>query len=358
MNYSFPKLLETLAAGEGLALATLVETEGSTPQVPGTSAIFSRAGLVAGTVGGGLLEARVEAIAKEALGDGKARLVSIRLDADPSDMEGAICGGSARVLIDPGVGRERAVFEMALDGFRKRRPGVLAALVAPGRGDLVSIERRFIEVGHASGPRSGPPSPDADAFEGAGPEIIAAALEDGRPRLVKGGGRLIFLEPVRPLPRLIIAGAGHVGRAVARLGALLDFMVTVIDDRPEFANAENIPEADEVVVGEIGEALLRVEDSRDNYFVIVTRGHQKDAEALRAAIGRPAAYIGMIGSRRKIEIMRGEFLESGGATADTWAEVRAPIGVEIGSKTVEEIAVSIAAELVLVRSKRKEHSRP
>ena len=140
--------------------------------------------------------------------------------------------------------------------------------------------------------------------------------------------------------------------------SLLDFSVTVIDDRPEFANAENVPEADEIVVGDIGEAIRRIEDSPENYFVIVTRGHQKDGEALRAAIGRPAAYIGMIGSRRKIEIMHCEFLESGWATAEEWDKVHAPIGIEIGSKTVEEIAVSIAAELVLVRSKRKERGRP
>ncbi|OGD19436.1 MAG: hypothetical protein A2Y70_07540 [Candidatus Aminicenantes bacterium RBG_13_64_14] len=358
MNYSFPKLIETLAAGEGLALATLVETEGSTPQVPGASAVFSAAGLVAGTVGGGLLEARVESMAGEALRDGKARLATIRLDADPSDMEGAICGGSARVLIDPGVGGERAVFERALDGFRKRRHGFLASLIVPGQGDFVSIERRFIGVGSASVPRPEPLSLDADAFEDVGPEILAAAFEDGRPRLVKNEGRLIFLEPVRPLPRLIIAGAGHVGRAVARLGSLLDWSVTVIDDRLEFANAENIPEADEIIVGDIGDSVRNIEDSQDNYFVIVTRGHQKDAEALQAAIGRPAAYIGMIGSRRKIEIMHCEFLESGWATAQEWAKIHAPIGVEIGSKTVEEIAVSIAAELVLVRSGRRERSGP
>jgi xanthine dehydrogenase accessory factor len=348
MNYSFPKLIESLAGGKGLALATIVEAEGSTPQVPGASAIFSAAGLVAGTVGGGLLEARAEAIAKEALGDGKARLVSFRLDADPADMEGAICGGSARVLIDPGVGGERAVFERALDGFRKRRSGFLASLIVPGQGDFVSVERRFFEA----------LSSDADTFAGFGPDVLAAALEAGRPRLVKSEGRLIFLEPVRPLPRLIIAGAGHVGRAVARLGSLLDWSVTVIDDRPEFANADNVPEADEIIVGAIGESVRRIEDSTENYFVIVTRGHQKDAEALRAAIGRPAAYVGMIGSKRKIEIMHCEFLESGWATAEAWAEVHAPIGVEIGSKTVEEIAVSIAAELVLVRSKRKESGRP
>ncbi len=356
MNYSFPKLIETVAGGKGLALATIIEAEGSTPQVTGASAIFSAAGLEAGTVGGGLLEARVESIAGQALRDGKARLFTLWLDADPSDLEGAICGGSARVLIDPGVGKERAVFERALDGFKKRRPGVLASLIVPGQGDFVSVGRRLFEAGDVLSSLAEGRPVDANALPGVGPDILAATLEDGHPRLVKSEGRLIFLEAIRPLPRLIIAGAGHVGRAVARLGSLLDWSVTVIDDRAKFANAENIPEADEIVVGDIGESVRRIEDSPENYFVIVTRGHQKDAEALGAAIGRPAAYVGMIGSGRKIEIMHCEFLESGRATAEAWAKVHAPIGIEIGSKTVEEIAVSIAAELVLVRSKRSGRS--
>jgi len=333
MKYSFPKIVETLAAGRGLVLATIVEAEGSTPQVPGASAVFSAAGLIAGTVGGGLLEARVEAAAGEALGDGTARLLTVRLDADPADAEGAICGGTAKVLVDPGVGGDRAVFERALEGFRKRRPGRLVTEIRPGRRDGVTVERRFEEEGAAAAGEPG----------------------GGAIRWMKGSdGRITFVVPVLPLPRLVIAGAGHVGRAVARLGAGLDFSVTVIDDRPEFANAAGVPEADEVVVGDIGASLTMRAAGPDDYVVIVTRGHEKDAEALRAVIGRPAAYVGMIGSRRKVELMRREFLEHGWATAGEWARVRAPIGLAIGSKTVEEIAVSIAAELVQVRAGRAE----
>ncbi len=358
MNYSFPKLIETLAAGRGLVLATIVETEGSTPQVPGASAVFSAVGLEAGTVGGGLLEARVQSVAGEALGDGKARLITVRLDADPADTEGAICGGAARVLVDPGVGGERFVFERALDGFRKRRPGLLVTEMRPAKGDLVQVKRRFVEAAGKPAPLAGGRPEDAKAPADVDPEILDASLKNGQPRLVESAGRLAFIEPVLPLPRLVIAGAGHVGRAVARLGGLLDFSVTVIDDRPEFANTANVPEADEIVVGGIGEALGRIEDSPDDYFVIVTRGHQKDAEALRAVVRRPAAYVGMIGSERKIDLMHREFLESSWATAEEWAKVHAPIGVDIGSKTVEEIAVSIAAELVLVRSGRKDKRAP
>jgi xanthine dehydrogenase accessory factor len=342
MNYSFPKLLETLAEGRGLVLATIVEATGSTPQVPGASAIFGAAGLVAGTVGGGLLEARVEAIAGEVRRDGSARLVAMNLDADPSEPEGAICGGSATVLVDPGVDAVRGVFQSALDGLRERRAGSLVCRIVEGQGEYVAVERGWIPVG----------DPDGLIGGDVPPEILHRVLESGRPWLARSEGRLTYVEPVVPLPRLIVAGAGHVGRAVARLGRLLDFSVTVIDDRAEFANAENIPEADEIVVGDIGTEMGRI-DVPDAYFVIVTRGHAKDAEALRAVVRRDAAYLGMIGSRTKIEIMHREFLKKGLATAGEWARIHAPIGLGIGSKTVEEIAVSIAAELVQVRAGRR-----
>lgn len=360
MNYSFPKLLEVLAGGRGLALATVVEAEGSTPQVAGASAIFSETGLVAGTVGGGLLEARVEAIAREALRDGRARLVPFRLDADPTDMEGAICGGVATVLVDPGVERDREVFAEALEGCRRDRPGLLFTGVRTVDRDVVSVKRRWAVLGPATdGPR-------ADA-EGAVPRPDADDLPEGSrldqvgrgkwPRLVKGEKGLTFAELVEPLPRLVIAGAGHVGRALARLGRLLDFHVTVIDDRSEYANKGNVPEADEIVVGDFGPAIANVPSSAADYYVIVTRGHQKDGEALRAALGKPSAYLGMIGSKTKVETMRREFLKNGWATEKEWAGVRAPIGLAIGSKTVEEIAVSIAAELVLVRGRLKTGAR-
>jgi xanthine dehydrogenase accessory factor len=346
MTYSFPKLLEALAAGGDLALATVVQTDGSTPQVEGAAAIFSKAGLAAGTVGGGLLEARVAASAAKALADKEPRLVTVSLEADPADLEGAICGGTARVLVDPGVEASRGVFSSALEGFRRRRRGALVSRLVPGHGDTVAVERGWL-------PEGVPGLPGDPVFGELAPEIVAAVAEGGAPRLfVESKERMWFIEPVVPLPRLIVVGAGHVGRAVAQLGSLLDFSVTVIDDREEFANILNVPEANEIVRAEIGEAVRTVEDSPDNYFVIVTRGHEKDAEALRAVVGRPAAYVGMIGSRRKIELMECEFLENGWATAAQWAAVHAPIGLDIGSRTVEEIAVSIAAELVKVRAGR------
>ena len=133
---------------------------------------------------------------------------------------------------------------------------------------------------------------------------------------------------------------------------MLDFEVTVIDDRDEYANYSNIPDASNIIVGDIGASMKSVPKDRNTYVVIVTRGHKDDANALKPCIGAGLAYIGMIGSKTKVEAVRRSFIENGWATVNQWKELFAPIGLPIGSQTVAEIAISIAAQLVLVRSKR------
>jgi xanthine dehydrogenase accessory factor len=164
---------------------------------------------------------------------------------------------------------------------------------------------------------------------------------------------LFFLEPVFPQEHLVIAGAGHIGRTLVHLADLLDFEVTVIDDRPEYANSVNIPEADHIIVNDIGESLKKLNKNNDTYVVIVTRGHKDDAAALRPCIGSDLAYTGMIGSVNKIASMRVNFIENGWATSKQWDTVHTPVGLDIKSRTVEEIAISIAAQLVLVRNSKK-----
>ena len=133
------------------------------------------------------------------------------------------------------------------------------------------------------------------------------------------------------------------------MGNFLGFEVTVIDDRPEFACEEKLPWADNILVGNIATKIKTVLLTEGTFVVIVTRGHQNDAETLRQCIKSNAGYIGMIGSSRKIHLMRKEFIQKGWATTDEFDRVYAPIGINIKSKTVEEIAVSIAAQLALVR---------
>jgi xanthine dehydrogenase accessory factor len=136
------------------------------------------------------------------------------------------------------------------------------------------------------------------------------------------------------------------------LGKMIDFEVTVIDDRTEYANSDNIPDADKIIVDDIGHAMEEMKMSPDTYVVIVTRGHKDDAKALKPCFNTDVAYVGMIGSRNKISLMQKKFIRNGWATKKQWNEIHAPVGLEIESKTVGEIAVSIAAQLVLIRNSK------
>lgn len=162
-----------------------------------------------------------------------------------------------------------------------------------------------------------------------------------------------LLEPISPPAHLIIAGAGHIGKALSHIGKLLDFEVTVIDERAEYANPVNLPDTDHIIVKDVGEAIDELQIGPDTYVVIVTRGHKDDAKALRACIGSDAAYIGMIGSKNKVSLMRTEFIQNGWAEPGKWKDIHAPIGLEIQSISVEEIAISIAAQLILVKNTKK-----
>jgi len=334
-----------------LVLATVTRTEGSTPQKPGSSALFSRSGLVAGTIGGGVLEGKVQKIAIESL-DSKENVHRVfMLDNSAADGEDALCGGRISILLEPEIVTHKHVFEALGKSFESRIPGVLITLVSNAGKNRIVIDRYWA----TENDRSQIPAELKPIVE---PEISGLITGndsyDFRELKIQRGenepSQLLFLEPIIPSPRLLIAGAGHIGKALSQIGSMLDFEVTVIDDRPEFANAENIPYANRIIIGDIGDMIEMIEKGDDTYIVIVTRGHRDDGKALMTCIGSGAAYIGMIGSRTKIALMRREFIENGWATEKQWEKVFAPIGLDIRSKTVEEIAVSIAAQLVQVKN--------
>ncbi len=163
-----------------------------------------------------------------------------------------------------------------------------------------------------------------------------------------GDARLLF-EISRPQSELIICGGGHVGQAVAKAGALLDFRITVIDDRPEFASREKFPDPGvRLIAGDFTEALRSLKITQASHVVIVTRGHRHDEICLREVIEKPARYIGMIGSRRRATTIR-EHLRREGVAPDRLRRVHSPIGLDIGAITPEEIALAIMAEIILAR---------
>jgi xanthine dehydrogenase accessory factor len=166
--------------------------------------------------------------------------------------------------------------------------------------------------------------------------------------LVCGGTLDIFVEPILPRAVLYIFGAGHVSTSLYRVAKDAGFEVTVVDDREVYANRERFPEAQEVIAEDFDRAMSRIEPSPSAYLVIVTRGHRDDMRVLRWAVQTKARYIGMIGSKRKTIAIFRELREEG-LPASLFERVHAPIGLDIGAVTPEEIAVSITAELIAVR---------
>jgi xanthine dehydrogenase accessory factor len=338
----------------GLALATVTMTHGSTPQKPGSSALFGKNGLITGTVGGGVVEGRVAGLCRAAISSKKSGQFTFNLSNDISEKDEAICGGEITILIDANLQNVIPAALQLKSSLEGQIPGVMITMVNRYSEDVVLINRYWLDKQNF---------PDI-------PEEFMKEIEPVALELIEGGNpsdfrhlelaagdeepvSTFYLEPVFPLSQLVIAGAGHIGRALTHLAKMIDFEVTVIDDREEYANKGNIPEADHIIVGNIGEKIKAIKKGNNTYVVIVTRGHKDDAEALKPCVGTNLAYLGMIGSKNKIGSIRTAFLDNGWATADQWESVYAPIGIDIKSKTVEEIAISIAAQLVMVRNSYK-----
>jgi len=345
---SYLELLSLIKKKRPAALATIIEARGSTPQAEGASALYSSEGLMSGTIGGGVVEAEVLKKAQGAIKRKKSGVFTFNLAHEAAEENEAICGGRLRILLETQAEKNEAAFRALGQSLKRRKPGVLATRIQrdPSRKSL-DIDRLW------TGPNVLSKSLLGTLFSGFEGEIRNAILEK-KPLLVHLKPGMLYLEPHFPLPRLLIAGAGHIGQAVAHLGKLLDFEVIVIDDRPEYARRERFPSADRIIVSDIGEAVGRFPISSDTYIVIVTRGHTRDEDALRACIKRQAGYVGMIGSRRKVDLMKEKFRGCGWAASAEFDRIYSPIGISIHSKTVQEIAVSIAAELVSVRNRNQQ----
>ncbi len=251
------------------------------------------------------------------------------------------------------------IFEAIVRMRREGRRGALATIVGV-RGSVPSqhaSKMLFCEDGSTVGTVGG------GCVEG---EVWAAArevMDEEKPRtltfnlnenprydtgLVCGGSLDVFVEPVAPTPFVYLFGAGHVGFNVYRAARLAGFEVVVIDDRESFANRERFAEAHEIHASPIDQILPRLSPPASASIVIATRGHRDDMRVLRWAVTTPARYVGMLGSRRKAITIYRE-LEREGVAPDALARVRAPIGIEIGSATPEEIGISIVAELIARR---------
>lgn len=247
-----------------------------------------------------------------------------------------------RVLVDPNAGRHRVAYAEAAAARAQRQRSVLLTTVRSSSPLEVRVRWLCEEAAVV------------DA-EFAGSEAARAALHGEAPRLVvqespqPEEGLEVLVEPLVPPPRLLIVGGGHVGQAVARQASLVGFEIVVLDDREEFTHPALFPAGVATRCGAIAREVGAFPFTPDTFVVLVTRGAEHDAEALAACVHRPVAYLGMIGSRRKVGIVRREFIESGRATEAEFDRVHAPIGLDLGAVTVPEIAASIVAQLIAVR---------
>ncbi|MGB7439067.1 MAG: XdhC/CoxI family protein [Candidatus Acidiferrum sp.] len=249
----FEEIVRMRREGERGALATIVHTDGSIPSFESSRMLVREDGSIAGTIGGGCVEADVWAAAKEVMQQEMPRKLTFHLNNEASYDNGLICGGTLEV----------------------------------------------------------------------------------------------FVEPILPQPMVYLFGGGHVSMAVAKAVQAAGFSVGVVDDREAFANAERFPMAREIYVS-FEDAFQKLHPNRSSYLVIVTRGHKEDMRVLAWAVRTQARYVGMIGSRRKVLSVY-KALELEGYRPDEFDRVFAPVGLEIGALSPEEIAISIVAELIAVR---------
>jgi xanthine dehydrogenase accessory factor len=301
MPQFYDQLAAALAEGEPFALGVISGIKGSSPQKRGAKALFFADGRIVGTLGGGCLEAEIQDRARRALRTGTPATFDLVLDHDFGWDDGLICGGKVNGVILPRAAEAAELWRELTRRETTRTWGV----------------KKDFSIGWVEG---------------------------------EAGDDWLYAETIFPPCAFWIAGSGHVAQAAAPLALQLDFEVTVFDDRPTFASKQFFPEGTKFRVGYWEELFKETLPDKPAFGLIVTRGHQRDALVLANWIHRPFAFLGMIGSRRKKRLIFDQFHAEKIATDEQLSKVACPVGVEIDSTTVPEIAVSIMAQFIQKRA--------
>lgn len=337
---------EQLEVGRPVVVISIMNLSGSTPRHGGTKMAVGSDGKSYGTIGGSLIEAAAIREAKKVLSNARSKVLAYEMTGKDATAPGMICGGKAEILLDYlAATKENLEFSRQWHNVMQRGKDFYLLTFMKGGG------RTFQVTGHGIIDADGGPLASASALPDM--EKIKAELHNiSASAILPLGEGQAMVDRIRKTKTLYCFGAGHVAVPTAHLAALAGFRVVVTDDRAEYANTERFPEANALrVVRDYGEAFDGLEIDADSYIVIVTRGHQYDREVLENSLKTQAGYIGMISSRRKRETIY-EYLIARGVKKERLELVHSPIGIDIGGETPEEIAVSIVAELIKVRSGR------
>ncbi|WP_066633470.1 XdhC family aldehyde oxidoreductase maturation factor [Desulfolucanica intricata] len=344
----FYDMLRLLEQGESFVLATILTQLGSAPRTAGTKMIVRKDGTIAGTIGGGLVEARVMETAREIFALQKAVVKEYNLTAAAAGQMDMICGGHIEVLIDYIDAADVTnlhIYRALTEAVTARQKAVLLTTLPGGAGDKDKVKLCLISndgksIGEFSYPQTWL-------------EELLRRADSRYPQVVAIDDKRFLVEQVSSCGTVYIFGAGHVSQKLALLTKMVDFTTVVLDDRKEFANKERFPTADRLIVlPSFAEDLTALGVNRDSYVVIVTRGHAHDKTVLASALRTQASYIGMIGSKKKRDTIY-RALQNEGYTGEELKRVHSPIGLAIEAETPEEIAVSIVAELIKERASQK-----
>lgn len=330
-----------LSAGETVIQATVIQTRGSTPRKEGSTMLVKSDGSLVGTIGGGCGEAGVIQKARLSLLDGKVREELADLTEDISTDSEAVCGGTLRVFIEPWMPSPESI---AL-------AHQLSELAGGGQSVVMHQVVKAPEHGGALARRSVVDATGKAILSHLPEGVQLPSAPQRKPhQLQTVAGYQLYSERWEPLPTMVIVGAGHIAEPLEQMARLAGFKTAVVDDRSLFANRERFPDAHQVICGPILEVCQRIELSPHHYFVLVTRGHTLDMDALRVLIdrGQPLAYMGMIGSQRRVNAVF-ELLEAEGYGRELFDHVHSPVGLNIGAETPAEIAISVLAEAIAIR---------
>ncbi|WP_331750257.1 XdhC family protein (plasmid) [Streptomyces sp. NBC_01707] len=336
--------------GRDFAVATVAAVEGSTPRGPGATLAVDASGAALGSVSGGCVEAAVYELCQQALRD-RENVLQRFGPADDTGLDALTCGGTVEVLVAPVRTADpvRPVVAAALSAVAAGRAVALARVVSGpqrrlGRALLVGPDG-VLAGGLGAGPGlDGTVTDEARAFLDAG---RTGLLEIGEEGARCGGPMTLLVESAQSPPRMLVFGAIDFAGALVGIGKFLGYRVTVCDARPAFATRARFPEADEIVVEWPHVHLDRAATDNRTVLCVLTHDPKFDVPLLRRALRLPAAYVGAMGSRRT-HLDRVERLREAGVTERELARLRSPIGLDLGARTPEETALSIAAEIVAV----------
>ena len=345
MEQVFRAAHHEIKSGQDMVVATVVKTSGSTPQKPGAKLLVRADGSGVGTLGGGCVEGDIWFAASQLLkSGGPAEMRDYELNEDLAAQDGLVCGGTMYFLLDP----VRQPIEVqnsndeVIAAYGGGAPVAVASLMkVPNGSDLIVGSKLLIRENSSTEGSLGHEKLDASAITEAR-KLLAMGKND---YISTKSGAEYFIEAYTTPPTLVLAGGGHVSKAISNIAATLGFRIFVIDDREEFSNLDRFPEAEKTIVSDYESGFDKLPIGTNSFIVIATRGHRYDTSATASAIRTQASYVGLLGSKRKTILIFEELFAQGFTMAQV-QNVRSPIGLDISARTPEEIALSIMAEII------------